>query len=104
MVIVLSLKLVQLFLNSLSLSLLQSRFRVLPLGSHALTYNLYPVQTGMVALPHLDLSCQRYPTTMDQVTSSAVSSSIFIKVCVVCVRACVCVLYQCLCSHLHSPM
>ena len=48
--------------------------------SHTLTYNLYPVVAGMVALPRLDLSYQRDPKTMDLVTGSQLPSSIFIKV------------------------
>ena len=59
---------------------LQSRFRVLPSSSHTLTYNLYPVVAGMVPLPHLDLSYQRDPKTMELVTGSQLPTSIFIKV------------------------
>jgi hypothetical protein len=56
-----------------------SRFRILPSGTHTLTYNLYPVAVGTVALPHLDFSCPRYSSSMDQVTASHVPPTIFIK-------------------------
>ena len=37
----------------------QSKFRILPSSMHTFTYNLLPVITGLVSLPHVDLTCQR---------------------------------------------
>ena len=59
---------------------LQSKFRILPSSMHTITYNLLPVMTGMVMLPHVDLMCQRdgeKGTTL--VTSNELPTSILIK-------------------------
>lgn len=58
----------------------QCRFRVLPTSSHTLTYNLYPVATGLLPLPHLDLSYQRDPKFNEYLTHSTLPTTIFIKV------------------------
>ena len=58
----------------------QSRFRVLPSSSHTLTYNLYPIATGMVPLPHLDLAYQRDSKAAEAIVQGSLPATIFIKV------------------------
>ena len=60
--------------------LTQSRFRILPSSSHTLTYNLYPIATGTVPLPHLDLVYQRDPKASEAIVQGSLPATIFIKV------------------------
>ncbi len=46
-------------LSGWSLHSLQARFRILPKSKYTLTFNLWPVTTGLVPLPALDLLHQR---------------------------------------------
>jgi len=54
-------------------------FRVLPLSTHTLTYNLYPVTAGLVPLPHLDLNYPREPKANEHLMHSTLPTTIFIK-------------------------
>lgn len=56
-----------------------SRFRILPSSSHTLTYNLYPIATGMVPLPHLDLAYQRDSKAAEAIVQGSLPATIFIK-------------------------
>ena len=58
----------------------QCHFRVLPLSTHTLTYNLYPVTAGLVPLPHLDLNYPREPKANEHLMHSTLPTTIFIKV------------------------
>ena len=64
--------------NVVSILSLQCHFRILPLSKHSLTYNLYPVLTGLVHLPTLDLVWLRKgeePT----INTSMLPTSVYVK-------------------------
>ena len=60
--------------------ILQIKFRILPSSTHTITYNLLPIITGFVSLPHVDLVCQRETEKgVTPVVNNELPTSILIK-------------------------
>ena len=55
----------------------QTQFRILPASSHTLCYNLYPLKTGFLTLPTLEVSNVAEPN--NPAVSPSLASAVFIK-------------------------
>lgn len=57
----------------------QVHFRVLPGKVYEMTYNLFPLVAGHVALPKMHLNMLRFPGTMDPIVQKMLPTHVFIK-------------------------
>lgn len=57
----------------------QVHFRLLPGKVYEMTYNLFPLVAGHVALPKMHLNMLRFPGTMDPIVQKMLPSHVFIK-------------------------
>lgn len=57
----------------------QFHFRILPSKAYHLTYNLFPLVAGHVALPKLHVNMLRYQGNVDLITQKMVPTHVFIK-------------------------
>lgn len=54
--------------------------RILPSKSRTLTYDMYPLIAGSVALPKLSVSMARYPGVAESIVEKIIPSSVYVKV------------------------
>ncbi|XP_069136567.1 trafficking protein particle complex subunit 11-like [Argopecten irradians] len=57
----------------------QFHFRILPSKAYNLTYNLFPLVAGHVALPKLHVNMLRYQGNIDLITQKMIPTHVFIK-------------------------